>query len=137
MQPVICQVKNNPPDSYGDCVRACVASVLELEAREVPHFYETGDGELAFELMREFLREHGLIPAYFPVSGEASLQDVLEFMNDHYANVDYLMFCETNAGNHCVVGHNDVIIHDPAWVRSQIIGPHSQGVWIIIILARL
>lgn len=137
MKPVICQVSHNPPVSHGDCVRACVASVLELVPDEVPHFFHDGNGNLAFDRMREFLRARGLIAAYFPLSGELLLSDVLEFMKREYAGIHYLMFCSNRDGNHCVVGENDTIVHDPAWIKCEIIGPHSDGLWILIILAKL
>lgn len=134
MKPVICQVKHNPPESYGDCVRACVASVLERD--DVPHFFENGDGDLAFDLMREYLSRHGLIPAYFPISGEAEFSEVGTHMMEHYRDTTYLMFCSNRDGDHCVVGCNDKMIHDPGWYKTTL-GPHSSGVWIIIILAKV
>ena len=35
MRPVPMRVKHNPPHTYGDCHRACMESILEVE---VPHF---------------------------------------------------------------------------------------------------
>lgn len=133
MTPEICLVKHNPPDTYGDCVRACVASVLEMPAADVPHFYSDGDGEAAFDRMRVWLADRGRIPAYFPLHHE-TLDGVLWAMK-MYPDVEYLLFCSNGAGDHCVIGRNDEIIHDPAWYKTQIVGPHSSGVWIVIILA--
>lgn len=38
MRPVNQLELHDPPDSIGDCFRACIASILELPADEVPHF---------------------------------------------------------------------------------------------------
>lgn len=137
MKPVMCMVKDDPANgSYGDCVRACVASILELEADEVPHFFESGDGDIAFAAMRGFLIEHRMIPAYFPIEANRPLEWVLEYMNDKYHHSSYMLFCRSGDADHCVVGYNDKIVHNPAWYKSPIDGPHSEGVWIVIILAR-
>lgn len=135
MKPEICKVKNDPPNSYGDCVRACVASLLERD--DVPHFYEDGNGQAAFVRMREYLSQHGLIPAYFDLSGEATLHDILETVKETYGNVEFLLFCRNRSGDHCVIGRGNEIVHDPAWYRTEIVGPHSMGVWIVILLARI
>lgn len=137
MIPVNCIVKHDPPHSYGDCVRACVASILEADAEDVPHFYADGNGEYAFDRLRDYLRSHGLIPAYFPIPGDQTLEQALGFMNVNYPETEYLLFCADRGGDHCVAGCGGEIIHNPAWYRTEIIGPHSSGVWIVIILANL
>ncbi|AHJ10740.1 hypothetical protein P106B_57 [Rhizobium phage vB_RglS_P106B] len=136
MKPVMCTVKDDPERGlYGDCVRACVASILEIE--RVPHFYATGDGGLAFEEMREWLSAYGRIPAYFPLIADYTLDQVLNLMEIDYPGVEYMLFCSSGGGDHCVIGRNNAIIHNPAWFKSPIDGPHSQGVWIVIILAKV
>lgn len=135
MKPVNCIVKHNPPESYGDCLRACVASVIERD--DVPHFAIDGNGEASVYRMREYLAPHGIIPAYFPISGEAKLTDVFDHMTQHYPHTEYLLFCQCGGNDHCVIGCDDKIIHDPAWYRMPVEGPHSAGMWIVIILARI
>lgn len=137
MIPVICNVKNDPPHSYGDCVRACVASIMHMESENVPHFYNDGDGDASFDRMRIWLSQHGKIPAYYPLPRDYTLQDVLREVVDAYGSVEFMLFCQSRDGDHCVIGQNGEIIHDPAWYRTAIIGPHSSGVWIVIILAKV
>jgi len=135
MTPVFCTVKQDPENGlYGDCVRACVASILDMKSEDVPHFYHDGDGDAAFDRMRAWLADHGRIPAYFPISEKI---DPFAYMADKYADVEYMLFHSTVDGDHCIVGRNDKIAHNPAWFRTAITGAHSQGVWIVIILARL
>lgn len=130
MIPAMC-LKND------DCVRACVATIMEMETKQVPHFYENPDGDAAFTDMREWLIPHGRIPAYFTFDGEMLLSDALTYIGERYPRIPYMLFCHTSAGDHCVVGYGESIEHDPAWIRRQITGPHSSGYWIAIILARL
>lgn len=137
MIPIICAVKHDPPNTYGDCVRACVAALMHRESEDVPHFFHDGDGEASFDRMRIWLAEHGRIPAYFPYSQENTLQDVLRGVVEVYGGVEFMLFCQSRDGDHCVIGQNGEIIHDPAWYKTAIVGPHSSGVWIVIILAKV
>ncbi len=36
------RVPHNPPHSYGDCFRACIASILEMD---VPHFLDGNEDD--------------------------------------------------------------------------------------------
>lgn len=46
MKPVDMLVFHDPEKgTWGDCTRACVASIFELPAEEVPHFAELGEEE--------------------------------------------------------------------------------------------
>lgn len=140
MIPVICQTKHNPPESYGDCVRACVASILELNPDQVPNFFATDNELQAHAMLREWLNDnHRMIPAFFllkPTDNEDAIYYVLKYMNDNYHDIYYILFCNSG-GDHAVVGFNNEIVHNPAWVRSPIKGPHSSGYWIVYILAKL
>lgn len=129
-----CLVKHDPPNSYGDCVRACVSSILETPCEAVPHFYDDGNGELAFDRMRVWLAGYGRIPAYYPLPGEMSLDEVLREASMY--KTEFMLFCSNAGGDHCVIGADGKIAHDPAWYRTAITGPHSSGVWIVILLAR-
>lgn len=137
MIPVMCSVMQKPEaGTYGDCVRACVASVLELPSNHVPHFYVDGDGERAFDRLRQFLAERKLIPAYFPLIC-SNIDDVKLHMWAEYAETEYLLFCSVDGGDHCIVGKGDKIIHDPALYVVRNYEKHTSGVWIVIILAKL
>lgn len=137
MKPVICKVKDNPPVTYGDCLRACVASLLELESDEVPHFMINGNPTEAMTMMREFLASYRIVPAAFPVSGELPLDDFFGHMSEFYPDTEYLLFCNCGGEDHCIICRNEEIIHNPSWINNSIRGPHSTGFWIAIILARL
>ncbi|QWY83126.1 hypothetical protein [Rhizobium phage RHph_X2_24] len=135
MKPEMCRVKDNPPQSYGDCVRACVASILEMSAETVPHFFE--NPEIGQMEMQEWLAIRGQIAATIALPGDWSFDEVGHHMTGYYPNVHYMLWCSSGGGDHAVIGCNDEIAHDPAWYRRAIDGPHSAGFWIVWIIAKL
>lgn len=50
-----------PDQQYGDCMRACVASLLDLRIALVPHFLRDADGKPSkfWEGVYDFLEVHG------------------------------------------------------------------------------
>lgn len=133
------RVKHNPPDTYGDCLRASVASVLAVDKPElVPHFFHDGcDAITAMKRMREYLRSHGLAPFVMGLPGDIPLQTVLEFMGDHNPEIYYLLFGQTEYGPHVVVCKDAAIVHDTAWYVHGIKKPTQSGVWQIVVFVRL
>jgi hypothetical protein len=124
----MCSVKHDADSqSYGDCARACVASLLGLSADDVPHFYEDGTAD-GFERMRDWLkaRDYNLFLTYFPTD-QVTLDDVLAGMGITNPGVYYMLF----VANHVVIGCGGVIDHDPAWVKSLKYNAPSNGWWTI------
>lgn len=135
MKPVICQVKHDPPNTHGDCVRACVASILELPAEEVQHFYADGDPFNGQFQLQNWLAGRGKTAAIVAMPGHWTLLDVHEHMYEWYRDRDYILWCTSGGGNHAVVGRNMEITHNPAWYRSPIDGPMQEGFWLVMLLA--
>jgi len=108
---------------------------MDMAPEAVPHFYEDGDGERAFDRMRAWLASYGRIPAYFSLPGDMPLDDVLHAASMY--RTEFMLFCSNSGGDHCVIGADGKIVHDPAWVRSRDLYPHSSGVWIVIILSKI
>lgn len=137
MTPEFCRVSHDPErGQYADCVRACVASILDLPAVNVPHWFddpENEDGQLKMQL---WLAKRGQAAAVIGLPGENVLPIVLAFMRDNYPDKHYMLWCNSG-GDHAVIGCNDKIVHNPAWVASSINGPHSCGLWIIWIICNL
>lgn len=124
---------------HTDCVRACVASILEMETENVPHWFEGWDetnGEELNRSMQEWFAARGEIAAVIGLPGSWHLDEVFNYMRHRYSDKHYMLWCNSN-GDHAVVGCNDEIVHNPAWFRSPIDGPHSQGMWIVWIIATL
>lgn len=140
MIPVVCRVKHDPEaGTFGDCLRACVASVLEMQAENVPHFSEDDPGpEVANKRLALFLRSLGFAPFWSNYDGSASVESVLEHQALQNPDATYLLFGRTaSEGDHVIVCRGGSVIHDPAWYRSPMTGPGSHGFWTVMVIAKL
>ena len=138
MIPVVCQVKHDPDaGTYGDCIRACVASILELTPDQVPHFVHDNCAPVeANRRLREFLATLGYAPFVMGFEGSDTLDDVLTHMREQNPNVIYMLFGRTDCGDHVIVCRGGEVAHDPAWYSSPLIGPGSSGYWAVMVIAR-
>jgi hypothetical protein len=100
----------SPPDQRGDCFRACVASILEVDPRELPnphgaeHWGDAWDRALGpFGLWVVWLGKH-----WWP-TGERAQQ----FEGYWIAAVPSPRI----EGNHCVVMRGTEVVHDPTHAR--------------------
>ena len=136
MKPVFCQVKHDPPNTYGDCVRACVASILNLHAFEVPHFFEDDcSGEIGYERIRAFAATRGLSLIWFAYVDEISLNELITGWNNMNPHVPAILLAGTANGDHAVIVQDGEIIHNPAWSGGKIDRPNSNGHWNILLFA--
>lgn len=89
------------PDVPGDCLRAVVASILDLPLNAVPHFVELYERR-AWPHLREWLRERMIN---------------MTRLEGHSHTPDYCMYVGTSPRdpdiNHAIVGINGEFIHDP------------------------
>lgn len=137
MIPVICRVSHDPANgTYGDCLRACIASILEKNAEEVPHFVHD-DCELD-ELARrinEYLATQNLAPLFINFEASGLLQrydDVLSFMGDNFPGHYFISNVDVGDGDyHVIIIRNGKIEHDPAWIRRSVKGS-IQGRWVFL-----
>lgn len=134
----VCRVKHEPTNgTYGDCVRACVASWLGVpEPLSVPHFYEDNcDGEEGLRRMTAYLKPLGLLPFVVAYPGELPWQEVIQAVGTANAEVPWLFFHGTESGgDHVVLCVGEKLVHDPAWYKSPIKGPNSSGVYFVMVL---
>ena len=139
MIPTYCHVKHDPENSqYGDCLRAALASILELDTLNVPHFvHDDAPAEIVIQRMRDYLSETGmtLFLAAYPGDGRA-LDSFLADMNQINPGLHYMLVGATSDGGpHVVVCCGDQIVHNPAWHGCAIKGP-IDGIWQIMVVAR-
>lgn len=138
MIPVHCRVKDDPEKGIiGDCMRACVASILELEPEDVPHFVQlaSANADEAFRLQNEWLAARKLSTFVVCYPGEISLDDLLAIQGGN-GSAYYILNGSTGEGDHAVVCRGGAIVHDPAWYRVPFVGPSvDSGMWIIYVLA--
>ncbi|WP_414461778.1 hypothetical protein [Hyphomicrobium sp. DY-1] len=133
MTPVKQRNKHDPENGiYGDCHRAAIATVLDLDIDAVPHFADGDPGDLIFATReQEFLRAHGLFPIAFPfnvVEGQ-SLDEILDMIGrlngDDFV---YLLGGKSRTGvNHTVVCQGGRIAHDPSPRDAGIVAPCDDG----------
>lgn len=131
---------NAEKGTYGDCLRACIASILELNSDEVPHFYYDGcDGETGSERITAFLLTLGLAPVYAPYDGDETYDDVMENAAHMTNGAHYILWGNTGdtGGDHAVVCQYDKVVHNPSWGGNPIIAPTQAGIWSIMVLARI
>lgn len=102
----------------GNCFQACVASVLELDLYQVPHFF--GDvtdptsnwTQKHWEELRSFAASQGLCVSWIDPQREPDYARALESIGAHYvAFGDSPSFPGVG---HCVVMKSGIIVHDPA-----------------------
>lgn len=134
MIPVFMNIRHDPPGSFGDCFRACVASVLEVQ--DVPHFYFDGPTpEEARERLRKYLRElHSLEPYLIGFPGVTPLEELLSGIESDNPGCKYILVCSVvGFGEHAVIAGDGKILHDPFyWPTTHNYEP-IEGAWTVII----
>ena len=112
MKPRYCQVIHNPPQSYGDCVRACLATLTDDDG--IPHVFDERPPEESWKQIRAYLATKGKKLLVFTLE---SLEDMAETNPD----IPYMLLGkQVFGGLHAVVGMNGKILHDPAAVKRDI-----------------
>jgi hypothetical protein len=128
MTPVDQLVLHDPtvPEQLGDCLRACIASLLDLPADQVPHFVQDGyyagdlddDGDQWYRLLRGWLRDRGM-DVLWPAA-----DDVGEYLP--WSLLDLCLLCGPSPRGpflHVVVGRPDgTVVHDPHPSRDGLAG---------------
>ena len=111
MIPVDQQYKHQPSKGiYGDCYRACIASILEKPIEDVPHFLiDDPAQEIYEERIQKFFNESNIARICIPYITNPIL---------HMKNVNpgiYYILSGTTSDNigHSVVCIDDKIVHDP------------------------
>lgn len=123
MKPVLQTITTVDPAKgiFGDCFRACIASILELPLDDVPHFVQIGltphpdDPQPLAEgnsdwwyYLRDWLRPRGLI--YFDIpAGEDAPDALISALGYHTITG----LSPRGDWQHVVVGRGGEIVHDP------------------------
>lgn len=122
---------------YGDCVRACIASILELSTSDVPHF--VGDGcnaETMFQRIRKFLNPLGFT-VYVAAYEGATRDEILSGVADSNPDATYILIGSLGDADHAVVCQGDKVAHNPQWYPMPFVGPASNGYWVVMVIAKL
>ena len=116
---------------YGDCLRASVASVLEMRPTDVPHFCDGGDPVDMRKRLNAFFEPHDLYFMELPFPLEP--HQLLEYMG-HWFPGHWIMTGELISGvAHCVVCKGGEIVHNPAPTKEHtaaaIVNPIEGFTW--------
>lgn len=116
MKPVFQEVihEDRERGQVGDCMRAALASLLELPLHDVPHFYRDHypDTAKAGKAYEAYLKAHGFMlmnlpcDLFLPQEWGSDVWHLIvgKLDGDQYLNDEY---------SHVCVGFNGRIIHDP------------------------
>jgi hypothetical protein len=117
--------KHNPPESYGDCMRTCVACLLDRDPESVPNWFDpqsrykppAGETFEPWRDMEEWLSDAGYLLLKVDVAGE--LSHVLLYMEQQNPSVLFIL-----AGDgHAVIACGGKILHDPSWLSLGVKEP--------------
>lgn len=127
---------NHDPENgiWGDCARACIASILNLDLKDVPNFaFECEDRAIFQNRKIEFLKSFGLKPFLIPFK-DHSLEEVLDLMDDYNPDSLYTLCGKSQRGLcHVVVCKGDRIIHDPHYSKEGIMGPYNGFLFVEVL----
>lgn len=137
MTPQWCQVMHEPPHSYGDCLRACIATVMDMPWQDVPHFMDGHDDPYwGLAMTRNWLRSRGYTAfvTQFPAVDRAEMLSVMHDMNP---DAVYLLFGLTeDGGGHVVVCSGGSVVHNPAMAGCHITRA-APGGWVVWVVSRI
>lgn len=126
------------PDSgtFGDCLQACIASLLDMELDQVPHFMHDGcSGEEGLKRVQAFLIPRGMAVVVLAVPPDQKFN----------SPICHLMGGTNGHGDaHVVVACDMEPIHNPDLVSNDFgdpatwIKPYDEGfeVWLIVHTSR-
>jgi hypothetical protein len=139
MKPVWMTRRHEPPRNYGDCLSACVASILECDA--VPHFmFDAAEPDIVRERLDAYLSEyHNLTTFNMAWSGEYTTRDdLLAIMEINNPGIYYILWGGTVADEpHAVVCCGGHVVHDPSpWLAGGVVGPYD-GVFSVTVFVPL
>ena len=126
MESRVCKVKHNHPETYGDCIAACLRTMTDDD--QVPHVFDSRPPEESWGELRAFFASKKKVLSLFPID------DPFEFMEINNPGTTYMLLCSNKDGNHAVVCRDGIITHDPAWYKTEIRGPLQNGLWIAVVI---
>lgn len=138
MRKIYMKHRHNPPHTYGDCLSAAIASLIEAD--DVPHFNHDGctDTATVRERVNDYLRCHHSAAIYATAwHGDLALQDLAAMHALNNPGQCYLLCGALASGEpHMVVCRDDKVMHDPSpWPTGGIVAPYD-GVWVIMTVVR-
>jgi hypothetical protein len=108
---------------YGDCMRACLATIFDAPIESIPHRNEDITGEEQDKMFNEWLARYGVCLQPMSVDG-----DYFAYMKElGVKTIIHLIYGYTERGTyHAVVAENGVVIHDPHVSKAGLL-PNDAG----------
>lgn len=115
--------------TFGDCDRTVMASLLELNPDDVPHWGVHYDNFAEFlRVKTEWLSTHGLFEQSFAF--QCDRDELARNLKNAFADVYVLLTGTSKTGcHHVVITLNGEIAHDPSINQSGLVGPCDDGLW--------
>ena len=140
MTPVKQEFRHNPPETYGDCHRAAMASLLDLPLYAVPHFMHglgPKDGEIFHRRESEFLMSRGLCAIQFGLFTNATVSEACTIASTWNPDRYFLLGGMTRRMiAHTVIADSTGIVWDPHPDDCGIEWPLDEGCYWITYIAR-
>ena len=137
MRKIYTPAEHNPPHSYGDCFRACIASLLETDAPHVLH--DNCSAERQRQRIDVWLAPRGLAFIEFPIAakGVGTALHVADVLTK-YSGVHYMLSGQSRHDRgHYVVCRGGEVVHNPT-PAIKVTKPFPDGYfWMGIIADRL
>jgi len=122
--------------TYGDCFRACIASLLERDPKDVPHFCGYDDskeitGKWNIDV-NKWLAQYGFAYVEWPVSSQEDYEPFFKQREENHPNYPLYHVITGNSPNfentsHAVVGKNGKVFHDPSTTRKGVLNHEMYG----------
>jgi hypothetical protein len=129
MKPVDQSILHDPSNGqFGDCMRAMVASILELSIDEVPHFMHDGtkDGVVFNQRVNAFLRHFNLGYVSFPECRDALDAFGVRGLVHEVSGQSERGVC------HACVALDGAITHDPHPSKAGLLKIEDYGVFVVL-----
>lgn len=129
-------ISNHAPErgEYGDCLRTCIASLLDYQRLlDVPHFAE-GDPEpyVMWQGVRNWLMDEHNASLWFTPYAANDPAEVMEAVASLNPGMFYMLQGAAPAGDHIVICKGDQLWHDPSRMGGGLVGPGSNGVFMVV-----
>lgn len=134
---------HNPKEgSIGDCWRTCIACILDVEPKAIPHYYkslwEPEPAIISTKVHREtnkFLKANFDLQ-YIEYPLDCPEVEILNTYLEHYYRDTYVMLgCSSKNGGHSVI-RKGYYMWDPAIDNSGCVGPMNDGYYWIGLLVK-
>lgn len=137
MKPQWTEYQHNPPHSYGDCLRACIASLLEVPRALVPHFNIDGaHGPELWQRINSWLHnEHSLLMFGVGWTGDIELDTIVEVVSNNNPGIHFMVIGALSDGTpHCCIYRDGEMVHDPATWQTGGLVKALDDIWSVIVL---